>query len=120
MKTLYIHATPVVYRDFIYKIYIFSEKLIVKGVDYMANFSRGALLKSPGNSDSAFHLRKSNCLHSREFPLESVFNAFVDTNVSPVFENCMGEDDLCGNGRLPCLVMFSVALCFKPGCIVKE
>lgn len=73
-----------------------------------------------GKSDSAFHLRKSSGVHSQEFPLESLFVAFVDMNVPPVFKNFMGEDDLCGNGRVPYLVMFSVTLCFKSGYIVKE
>ena len=68
----------------------------------MVNFSRSALFQSPGKvSDSSFHFRKPRTVHSEEFPLESLFMAFVYMNVLPVFKTCKGEVDLDGNGRIP-------------------
>ena len=82
MKTPYIHAIPVVYR--------------LRG-----EFQPGRVAQMSRKSDSAFHLRKSSSVHSQEFPMESLFMAFVYMNVPPVFKTCKGEVDLGGNGRIP-------------------
>lgn len=94
--------------------YLFGEINSKRG-QLRGEFKPGRIFPISRKNDSEFHLRKSSSVHSQEFPLESLFVAFVDMNVPPVFKNCMGEHDLCGNGTLPYLVMFSVALCFKPG-----
>ena len=94
--------------------YLFGE-INCKGDRLHGEFQPGRIAQISRKRDSSFHLRKSSSVHSQEFPLESLFVAFVDMNVPPFFKNCMGEHDLCGNGTLPYLVMFSVALCFKPG-----
>ena len=78
----YIHAIPVVY-------WLCGE------------FQPGRIAQISRKSDSAFHLRKSSSVHSQEFPLESLFMAFVYMNVPPVFKTCKGEVDLGGNGKIP-------------------